>query len=55
MIVSKKIVLTLDARLSCDLFTQELKVDDGKVERKPTIPELAKIMNGYKIYTLEAL
>lgn len=54
MIVSRKITLTLDARLSCDLFTQELKIQDPKgIERKPTNAELAKILNGYRLYPLE--
>ncbi len=55
MIVSRKVVLSIDARLTCDLFTQELKVSDSKGERKPTPAELTKIMNGYRLYPLEAL
>ena len=56
VIVSEIIVVTLDARMSCDVFTRELKIKDPKgVERKPTPNELSKIMNGYKIYSLEAV
>ncbi len=54
MIVANKMIVSADHRLQCDLYAGELKIKepDG-VERDPTLQELHKIMNGYRLFILK--
>lgn len=52
-IIARKIVVSPDARLTRDLYCDELKImdEDGKV-RDATPRDMIRISNGYRIYAL---